>query len=159
MTTYKSDTKPRYDNGGSEFGNMHRTLPKTFGMFDFDRMKATAKVPLELVRQNIAFLEYKTIFRDGEINFTALFEIKHKDSPFVRDAMKCKCGTATWAQVKTAEKLGCRYFFVIATNGKQPFSFYEITYEFNVIEWGVLEYDDLSRDATVLSFWNKIGLK
>ena len=70
----------------------------------------------------------------------------------------CKCGTATWAQVKTAEKLGCRYFFVIATNGKQPFGFYEIFYSFEIKDWGVLDYKNTNKAESVLDFWEKIGL-
>ena len=43
-----SSVKKRYDGKGSEFGKAHRLLPVFCGMFDIDKMKATATMDLEL---------------------------------------------------------------------------------------------------------------
>ena len=152
-----SSVKPRYDGGGSEFGDMHRKLPKNCGMFDIDRMKAEIRAEMELKKDETGFVEYSTDFTNAEVTFKALYEIKHKNSQKVQEAMQCKTGTATFAQKKMAERLGMRYFYVIATDGKQPFHFYEmIADEFEFV--GTLDYDEDNKTLRVNEFWRKIGL-
>ena len=152
-----SSVKPRYDGGGSEFGRVHRFLPISCGMFDIDRMSAQLTVDLELRNGDVGFIEYNTDFDNAEVIFRALIEIKHRDSDRVREAMRCKVGTSTFAQKKMAEKLGARYFFVIADNGKQPFSFYEMVGdEFQHI--GTLAYTEDNVKDEINRFWAKIGL-
>lgn len=148
--------KPRYDKKGSEFGMIHRKLPPDICMFDIDQMQGQAIINLEMTRQEIGFIEYKTKnFDNGDIIWKALFELKYKDTDYVREAMKCKIGTATFAQLKMAEKLECRYFFVIATNGKQPFKFYE--YKKNGFEYvGTLEYDNECTQGKITIFWKNV---
>ena len=150
-----AQTKIRFDGKGSEFGLIHRELPIEYGMFDIDKMKASALVDLELKKEDIGFLEYRTNWRNSTITWKALFEIKYRNSANVQDAINCKMGTATWAQLKLCHTLGCRYFMVIATNGKQPFVFYEIhdTGDFEIK--GTLDYFDRHTDGkeNIKEFW------
>lgn len=149
--------KPRYDNKGSEFGKMHRSLPKNFGMFDIDKINLTYS--LQLKNQDSAFIEYQTDFRNNDCEFKALFELKFRMSDVVKQQIDCQTGTPTWAQLKMAEKLGCRYFIVVQDNGKPPFSFYEKFYDNTTKYWGVLEYNQENVTEKVNEFWIKIGLK
>jgi hypothetical protein len=150
--------KPRFDNKGSEFGNVHRLLPQDCCMFDIDKMTGTAIVNLEMTRQDIGFIEYKTIFNsENKIEFKALFELKFRNSFYVQQAMKVKIGTSTFAQIEMAKKLGCRYFFVIATNGMQPFTFYEwIDDRFEKV--GILQYSEYNKKQMINELWKQLGL-
>lgn len=159
MIEYKSGTKPRYDNKGSEFGNMHRELPKYCGMFDIDRMSAVANVSLELTNTETAFMEYRTDFNTSSINFLALFEIKHKESIYVTEALKCKVGTSTWAQMQMCKTLNCRYFIVVANSGIQPFNFYEIDLSDGRSELVyVLDYGQENKRQQINKCWQYLGL-
>jgi hypothetical protein len=149
-----AQVKPRFDGKGSEFGRIHRELGPRFGMFDIDRLSANANFKLELKQQDTGFLEYRTNFETGEIAFKAMFEIKYKDSVIVRDAMNFRQGQAVWAQIKMCEKLDCRYFYVISTNGTKPFQFYE--YDVSGRNWldrGQLEYEPDNEKRAVKDFW------
>lgn len=151
----ENQVKPRFDGQGSEFGLVHRKLPQRCAMFDLDRMSATAVINLELKQQDIAFLEYRTNFQDSTIEWRALFEIKFKDSEWVQKAISCGIGTATWAQLKLCERLGARYFIVIANRGIQPFVFYEINYQGDHRIIGELNYNDKNTDGidAINNFW------
>lgn len=152
--------KPRYDGSGSEFGLIHRELPKDCCMFDIDRMSAKAEINLELKRQEIAFIEYRTDFNNCSVIWKALFEIKNQDSIEVRKALECPIGTSTFAQLKLAQLIGARFFYVIATMGIQPFHFYEIENQGIYIDHGFLDYSDKKTDGieAIKRFWGKIGL-
>jgi hypothetical protein len=151
--------KPRFDNKGSEFGDVHRLLPGNCCMFDIDKMTGTAIVNLELSRQDIGFIEYKTNFhnKNNKIEFKALFELKFKDSYYVHEAMKVKIGTSTFAQIEMAKKLECRYFFVIATNGMQPFTFYEWIND-KFVNVGILQYSEYNKKQMINELWKQLGL-
>ena len=153
-----NEVKPRYDHKGSEFGAIHRQLPIKCGMFDIDRMSATAVINLELKHQDVGFLEYRTDFDNSNITWKALFEIKYKDSQFVQKAIECNIGTATWAQMKMCERLGCRYFIVVANYGKQPFTFYEILDSQKYRLTGELDYIDRYTDGkeNIIYFWHDV---
>jgi hypothetical protein len=153
-----SQVKIRYDGKGSEFGDMHRKLPSYCGMFDIDRMSAVATIHLELKNQDVGFIEYRTNFEDNSIKFVAMFEVKYKDSEHVQKAMQVKTGTSVFAQVKMAETLNCRYFMVIATEGKNPFTFYEHLKDEGFKEIGILDYDNNNKEFMVRRFWNEINL-
>lgn len=123
----ENGVKKRFDGEGSLFGNLHREqLDKKYGMFDIDAMSAEAKVKLELTNEEIGFIEYRTDFNNSDVKFSALFEIKFRGSDYVKAALQCKIGTATFAQKMMCKKLGMRYFFVVQTNGELPFLFIEI---------------------------------
>ena len=160
MTEYPSGTKPRYDDGGSEFGNIHRELPKSCGMFDIDRMTATATVSLEITKQDVAFIEYKTMWNDEKnvIVFKAMFEIKHHGTESVYKALQLSKGTATWAQAEMAKKLGARYFIVVANYGNPPFKFYELSKDEKMDYVGELDYAIEDKKEKVEEFWKEIGL-
>lgn len=151
-----SEVKPRYDKGGSEFGLMHRELPTKCGMFDIDIMKANAILDLTLREANECFFEYRTNFETSELTVKAMFEIKHKETEIVLNNMNIKIGTSLWAQIEIAKKLNCRFFYVIATEGKQPFKFYEYI---NKLEYvGTLEYNSENKKENTNLFWQKINL-
>ena len=152
-----NETKPRFDGKGSAFGAMHRDLPKWLGMFDIDRVKAEFSGGLELRREDVGFVEYYTDFKTTEVRFRALFEIKHHYTEWVGKAMECGVGSSTFAQKKMAEKLGARYFIVIANHGLQPFSFHEMVND-KFVFVGTLEYAKEDRYEKVNAFWNRIGL-
>lgn len=157
----KSGVKPRFDGKGSEFGLIHRELPRRCGMFDIDRMSATATFNLELKKQNIAFIEYRTNFSDSSIEFKALFEVKKNKPDNLLELLNCKTGIPTWAQLQLCKLINARYFLVIATNGKQPFIFYEIFDHGNYTKIGILDYKDKQIDGVNLinNFWkHKLNL-
>lgn len=151
------DVKPRYDNGGTEFGLIHRKLPKWCCMFDVDAMKATANLDLRL-KKDECFFEYETDFKNSTITFKAMFEVKYKNSERIKDEMCClKTGSSLWAELQLAERIGCRFFYVIATNGLQPFDFFE--YKNGSFQFvGRLEYDDSNRIIRVNNFWCALNL-
>jgi hypothetical protein len=151
------NVKQRFDNGGSEFGKVHRELPISCGMFDIDRMSATATIDLELKNQDVGFIEYSTNFTKNEIVFKAMFEVKHKYSESVNNVLRLKVGSASWAQYKMCQKLNCRYFIVVANYGVQPFDFYESID--NKMEFiGKLEYNNENKKQMINEFWIKINL-
>lgn len=157
----EAEVKPRFDNGGSEFGLIHRKLPPNCCMFDIDKMSASAIVNLEMTKQDIGFIEYRTNFDTAEVTWKALFEIKYKSSQFVYDAISCKIGTSTFAQLKLCERIGARYFIVVANEGKPPFTFFEIFSDGSNKIVGVLEYDNKELDGKdkIREFWkNKLRL-
>jgi len=150
-------SKPRYDGKGTEFGDMHRALPKWLGMFDIDRMKAEFSGELDLKREDVGFVEYVTDFSAAQVTFKALFEIKHHLTDYVAKAMECKVGTATFAQREMARRLGARYFYVIANNGVQPFVFHEMIDD-RFVFVGTLDYQSDNRSEKINEFWHRIGL-
>jgi hypothetical protein len=150
--------KLRYDGKGSEFGSAHRELPVSCGMFDIDRMSAIATINLEIKNQDVGFIEYRTNFNTGEITFKAMFEIKHKKGIASDQAIECKTGSATWAQLKMCQKLNCRYFIVIATEGNQPFEFYEKEYSGATKHCGTLSYTKETKKQEINNFWKKLSL-
>lgn len=148
--------KPRYDGGGTEFGAIHRKLGVRYGMFDIDILSASANVNLEIKEQNAGFFEYRTDFQNSNCEFKALFELKFRWTQYVEDALNCRVGTATFAQLKLCEKLNCRFFFVVATEGMPPFHFYEINYNGTHEYIGELNYYDKDKDGAseIIKFWN-----
>lgn len=152
-----NEVKPRFDGKGSEFGLAHRDLPKKCGMFDVDMMNAQAVLNLTLRQPDECFFEYNTDFKNSEIIVKAMFEIKYKNSCYVEENMKLKVGTSLWAETQIAKKLNCRFFLLIATNGRQPYKVYElIDKEFVLL--GELSYNGQDRKEKINEFWERIGL-
>lgn len=155
MTTYDTPNgvKPRRDGGGSEFGLMHRDLGPGYLMFDIDRMTARLSVDLELKRADTGFIEYR---RNNGIEFVAIFEIKHTKIGLAMEALDVD-NSNTMAQIEMARRLGARLFSVFATNGHQPFEFYEylpFSRQFELVD--VLDYDKANRVERVQAFWHDI---
>lgn len=155
MTTYDTPNgvKPRYDGGGSEFGLMHRDLGPGYLMFDVDRMSACMSVDLELKRANTGFIEYR---RNNGIEFVAIFEIKHSKIGRALDALDVEKAN-TMAQIEMARRLDARLFSVFATDGHQPFEFYEyvpFACQFELVD--VLDYDKANRVERVQAFWRDV---
>lgn len=159
MKEYASGSKPRYDGKGSEFGDIHRELPKYCGMFDIDRMSAEANITLELTKTETAFMEYRTDFNNSSIKFLALFEIKFKITDNVKNALDCPVGTSTWAQMQMCKKLNSRYFIVVGTEGLQPFEFYEIDLRDGRSSFVyTLSYSEENKKDKITKCWQSLGL-
>jgi len=159
MITYDSNSKPRYDNKGSEFGNIHRELPKYCGMFDIDRMSAEANVSLELTKTETAFMEYRTDFNNSSVKFLAMFEVKHKMTDYVKKALGCRVGTSTWAQMQMCKTLKSRYFIVIGNDGKQPFEFHEVNVSTGESKLAyILSYSSDNKKDKITKCWKQLGL-
>lgn len=154
MTLYATENgaKPRYDGKGTEFGLMHRDLGPGYLMFDIDRLSAILEVKMELKRENECFIEHR-LESDG-VRFVAMFEVKHHKTQFSLEALNpIKSNTIVRGEI--ARRLGCRLFIVFASNGKQPFEFYEqVGNESYYI--GTLAYQLNERQDAVKEFWTNV---
>jgi hypothetical protein len=149
----KNGVKPRFDNGGSEFGLAHRDLGAGYLMFDIDRMSAVIEVDLELKRKETGFVEYRN---NKGIMFIALFEIKAKKTEYSLQAMNPLISN-TMATIEMARKLECRLFVVYGTENKQPFEFYEYFPDKNeFIYSGTLDYNSDNRTENIKEFWTNV---
>jgi len=143
--------KPRYDNGGTEFGAMHRDLGPGYWMFDIDRMSAAVEMDLELRRQNEGFVEYR-INRDV-VSFAAMFEVKGHKTGRALEALDENDANYK-ARLAMARKLECRLFVVFATSGGQPFEFWEISTDDGSRSCiGILAYQADERVEKTRAFW------
>lgn len=143
--------KPRFDGKGVEFGLMHRDLGPGYLMLDIDRLSATLEVGLELRRENEGWVEYRCCA--NRIDFVALFEVKGKKTSYSEAALNPKDANSM-VRAEMARRLGARLFVVFATDGRQPFEFYEIDTTFDVCQLvGTLTYDPNNRQCAVRNFW------
>ena len=154
----ESGSKPRYDNGGSEFGRIHRELPSSFTMFDIDRLQASFSGTIKLRRENEGFVEYRHV-TDTDIKFVALFEIKAHKTVSTLKALD-STSTVGLARLRMAQLLGCRLFVVYGIYNKQPFDFYEInTFSGENKLIGTLRYENGNAKKSVEDFWfNVLGI-
>lgn len=150
----KNKVKPRFDNGGSEFGLAHRDLGPGYLMFDIDKMSAKVELNLELHRKETGFVEYR--HNKDEIKFVALFEIKHKRTPYSLAAVNPE-NSSTLATIEMAKKLGCRLFVVYGNENKPPFEFNEYFPDNNQFEFiGELKYQPETREQNIKKFWKEV---
>jgi hypothetical protein len=133
---------------------MHRDLGPGYCMFDIDRMSAVIEVGLELKRENEGFVEYR--HEQSNIVFVALMEVKREKTPRSMEALDKNKSTSR-ARLAMAQKLDCRLLVVYATNGTQPFEFYEVdTTSGDYALAGTLSYTLEERSEAVRSFWNNV---
>jgi len=152
IKVYSSGSKPRYDGSGSLFGDLHRHLPKSNCMFDIDRMMINVEAWLK--RENEGFVEYK--HNGNEIEFKALFEIKHR---YINAAFDSTL-SVNKARAKMCELLGCRLFVVVLNEGLPPLNFYEycfISKEFS--HKYSLSYCDDDKDVKTNECFSILGLR
>jgi len=118
----------------NEFSEAHYDLPKQQCLFDIDRIKGEwLTFDISEGKEEATYVEYTRLkhsselpkFDKSRIKFLALFELKYCFSERVQDAMLLKEGTSAWAEFMMAKDLGMRFFFVVASNGLPPFTFYE----------------------------------
>ena len=153
MKIFASGTKPRFDGGGSLFGELHRELPSGTCMMDIDRMFVTVESELWLKRENVAFVEYR--HAKECIKFTAVFETKHK---YTETAFDLEI-SANRARMEMARKLDCRLFVVFYSDGAVPLEFYEIDVETGEYEHSYsLTYDQTNRAEKVVECWKALDL-
>lgn len=153
--------KPRYINKESEpeFNSLHRLLQPRFGMFDIDLIDAEASVRMQLKfdKPDTLFFEYRVSdWETGEIKFPALFEVKYKHGKVSDEAMSFKIGTPSYAELQLAKKIGARFFFVIGTNGKRPFHYYEIDRDGVANFVGTFDCTDENAQIKMRQFWNNV---
>jgi hypothetical protein len=129
--------KPRYDGAGTEFGLRHRDLGPGFLMMDIDRLHAAIDIDVKLQRENEMFIEYRSV---NGISYLAMYELKHARTFHSEKALDMEL-LANQVRFDICKRLDCRCFVVFATNGKQPFSFYEL-FEDRSDHVGVLEYSE-----------------
>jgi len=148
--------KPRFDGEGSEFGKLHRLLGSGYYMFDIDKMTADVNISLELERADTGFVEYR-IVGDKVVTFTAMFEVKYARTEKSEQALLSK-NANTMAMIEIARRLDCRLFVVFATNGQQPFEFYEWNKLFDEFVFvGRLEYNKGTNPAyAIKTFWQNV---
>lgn len=119
----------------NEFSESHYNLPKQQCLFDIDKIKGEwLTFDINEGKEEATYVEYISLKYSNEenkkfdwnrIKFVALFELKFAMTERVKESMKLNCGTSGWAEFIMAQKLGMRFFYVIANNGQPPFSFFE----------------------------------
>lgn len=146
--------KPRYDGGGTEFGLMHRDLGPGYLMFDIDRMTAQLELQMEMKRENEGWVEFRRYA--SRVDFVAMFEVKKHRTIHSEKALDPDEANSL-ARLEMARKMGCRLFVVFATNGRQPFDFYEIDTETGEAGYrGTLDYSTDNRANQCRLFWRDV---
>jgi hypothetical protein len=147
----ENQVKPRYDGKGTEFGLRHRDLGSGFLMMDIDRLHAAIEMDVKLQRENEMFLEYRAV---NGISYAAMYELKHHQTKFSEQALDMSL-FVNKVRLDICKRLGCRCFVVFATNGKQPFSFYEL-FEDRAILVGVLDYHNGGAAEAWQAFYREV---
>ncbi len=149
----------------SDFSEAHYKLGRTPAMFDVDVMHGEWLHLAEnrSTKENATFIEYECLrfekdenrFNGDRIKFTALFELKHTATDRVRSSLKMNPGTPLWAVFMMAKQLQCRFFLVVASDGKSPFHFIEYCIETNTrLPHKTLHFDYELDDAKLIKdFW------
>lgn len=153
----------------NEFSEMHYLLPAQQCMFDIDKMKAEwLSFDIDSTKENATYVEYTCLKHGNEnykkfdrerIKWIALFELKYRQCERVKTAMELNEGTASWAIFMLAKQMQARFFFVVATEGKPPFTFYEYDLKdgsYNELNQK-LNYDPLNltlKKETVNHYWS-----
>lgn len=160
MTIYQTNngTKPRYDNGGTEFGAMHRDLGPGYLMFDIDRMTVRIDEILELKKEEEGFVEYRLY--SNKITFVSIIELKKRYTEQSSKALDLtEANSLARAEICNRLSIGqdkrCRLFVVYATDGQQPFDFYEYI-EDSFVFVGRLTYSREDRQIKVKEFWSNV---
>lgn len=156
----KTYYKPR-----SEFSEAHYDLPGQCGMFDIDIMKGEwLKLDTISGKEETTFVEYRCL-KNGDNKFNldrfkpiAIFELKHHGTNRVKDLLDLPEGKSTWAAFMMSKKLDCRFFIVVATNGKNPFYFFEYDKLGNRKKHLTLDYSENNREDKINKFWKKLKL-
>lgn len=150
----------------NDFSESHYKLPNQYGMFDIDVMfgEWLNLTDIKSTKPESTYIEYRCLrhdkdgnrFNEDVIKYVALFELKYKMTDRIREEAKMIPGRPLWAAFMTAKRLNCRFFLVVASEGKSPFAFHEFcTKENKRLEKRVLEFDYLTDDAEIIRmFWN-----
>lgn len=164
----------RRNFNSNEFSSAHYNLGKQQCMFDIDLMVGevvrpiTGKIQKEV--DHVTYVEYKQLrfardenkkFDTNLVKFLSVFEYKYKDCEDVRKAMKLQQGSAAYAEFMLAKIIDARFFFVIATYGKPPFTFYEFDMNTGVpyeIEKRLMYEFGNEADITekIVDFWQNV---
>lgn len=155
-----------YYSKRNDFSEAHYKLPRNCNMFDIDVMFGEW---LELdatvsTKENSTYIEYRTLkydkdesrFNEDRIKHVAIFELKYKPTDILKDKMVLNPGEPLWAAFMTAKKLKCRFFLVVATEGKSPFHFIEYcTLENKRLKYKTLYFDYKTDEPKIIKqFWN-----
>lgn len=155
----------------NEFSEAHYLLPVQQGLFDIDKIKGEwLSFEINEGKEEATYVEYNMLkfaneadkrFNTDLIKYLAVFELKYCFAPRVKEAMELKQGTSSYAQFMMAKILGARFFFVVATNGLPPFSFYEYDMETGVYTElpKKLRYDvgnNTQKEACINYYWKEV---
>lgn len=142
----------------NEFSEAHYDLPRHCAMFDVDSLHLSISADLVCTNDKM-YIEYSTDWDTGDVVFKAMYELKNNTNEYVEKFMKCSVGGQSYAQIKMCQKLGCRYFLVVATHGLAPFTFYEWSFLNNSWNEGlVLNYSPNDRQIKINAFWKLLNL-
>jgi len=135
-------------------------------MFDIDIMAAEwlKLEPIEGTKEEATYIRYKVLkydntenrFNIDRIKHIAIFELKYKKTDSVIQKAHMNPGEPMWAAYMTAKLLKCRFFLVIASDGKSPFYFYERCIETGKwLEKRVLFFDyQIDNPELIKNFFN-----
>lgn len=149
----------------NNFSESHYKLPPAYGMFDIDTMFGEWLSLSDNVgtKQEATYIEYRCLkfdkdenrFNEDRIKYVAIFELKYHYTENVVKSLDLKPGSPLWATFMLAKKINCRFFVVIATEGKSPFYFCEYCTITNIrLPKIKFEYDYTIDDPKVIrDFW------
>jgi len=157
----ENGVRTREDGGGPIFGLHHReNLPIQCGMTDIDNlfMSLGKDVSIHMNGEESVYVEYRASLNPPDADFVALFDLKHHSTKNLKKYIRGqKTGTWIFAQKLLCQKLGARFFIVVATNGDQPFMFIEIADNIdgnkNYRHVGTLSYEESNSKEAWHSFW------
>lgn len=150
----------------NDFSEAHYKLPRNYGMFDIDIMfgewlNLTDNIS---TKEEATYIEYRCLshekdgnrFNEDRIKHIAIFELKYKGNGNLKEKMKLNTGEPLWAAFMTAKALRCRFFLVVASEGKSPFYFIEYCTKTNKrLPYKTLNFDYKNDHAKeIRKFWN-----
>ena len=156
-----------YHSKRNDFSEAHYKLPRNYNMFDIDVMfgEWLELEPSVSQKENATFIEYRTLrydkdqsrFNTDRIKHVAIFELKYKGTESLKKKMNLMPGEPLWAIFLTAKILNCRFFLVVATEGKSPFYFIEYCTKTNerIKDYKTLQFNYKNDDPKMIKeFWN-----
>lgn len=153
---YQSGSKPRFDGSGSLFGDLHRELASGITMFDIDTLLIRNHYDF-LNTENSLYCEYGQA--NGEIYFTAIFEIKYRYTEATKNNVFDLSISANRALLKLAKMIKSRLFLIIENSGEKPLDFYEIDKDGKSLFVYKLDWQsNTDRAEKVMLCWKSLGL-
>ena len=152
----------------NDVSESHYKLPRQCGMFDIDVMRGEWLQLHDNVstKEEATYIEFRCLkfdkdqnrFNLDRVKHVAIFELKYKGSESLKEKMKLNPGEPLWAIFMTAKKLKCRFFLVVASEGKSPFYFIEYCTATNTIIKPIkkLTFDYKNDNSEIINkFWNE----
>jgi len=150
----------------NDFSEAHYQLPPNYCMFDIDFCRGEwLNLEVESTKDNATYVEYRCLHFDNNnnkfnvdrIKFVAIFELKHNGTSSVKEKIKgLEVGSPLWATFMLSKLIKCRFFVVVATNGKQPYHFieYDENGKYNYV--GTFKHKENDIKESINNFWNNV---